>query len=98
MYNVRLASKRVNKEMKKLSNQETELLSKAINTLKKEPRPTEYDFGSLNLDKNIKRIKCKRVRLFYTIDEKAKEILIGKVENRDSHSYSMNIKNCFNAA
>ncbi|MCM3164698.1 MULTISPECIES: type II toxin-antitoxin system RelE family toxin [Metabacillus] len=88
MYTIEFISKRVQKELTKLSYKDQEIIKKAIKVLESDPRPFSLQYSPLNIDKSIKRVKCKRARLFYLIDDSRKLIQIGKIQNRDSHSYN----------
>lgn len=88
MYKVEFSSKRVLKELSKFSEKEKEMIEEAIRLLSNDPRPASLQYSGLNRNKDVKRVKCKRARVFYKIHENQKVIYIGKVDNRDSKSYS----------
>lgn len=88
MYRVEFTSRRVEKELAKFNNKEKEMIQEAIRVLSEDPRPSSLQYGGLNRNKEVKRVKCKRARVFYKIDESEKVIYIGKLDNRDSKSYS----------
>lgn len=73
------------------------MIEEAIRGLSADPRPSSLQYGSLNRNKDVKRVKCKRARVFYKIDESSKVIYIGKVDNRDSKSYSFDPEDWFTA-
>ncbi|MEQ2527610.1 hypothetical protein WMO40_12940 [Bacillaceae bacterium CLA-AA-H227] len=97
MYLVKFSSRRVEKELSKFNKKEKAMIEEAIRVLSEDPRPTSLHYGGLNRNKDVKRVKCKRARVFYKIDENDKVIYIGKVENRDSKSYSCNPEDWFAA-
>lgn len=88
MYRIEFSSKRVEKELSKFNKKEKEMIENAIRILERDPRPSSLHYIGLNRNKDVKRVKCKRARLFYKIDENDKVIYIGKLDNRDSKSYS----------
>lgn len=88
MYKIQFSSKRVEKELSKFNKKEKEMIQDAIRVLSIDPRPVSLHYGGLNRNKEVKRVKCKRARVFYKIDENDKVIYIGKLDNRDSKSYS----------
>ncbi|RUS44899.1 type II toxin-antitoxin system RelE/ParE family toxin [Cohnella sp. AR92] len=95
MYDIKFASKRVEKEMKSFSKDEIKMIEEAMNILSKNPRPANLDFGSVNRCTDVKRIKAKRLRVFYMIDDKNAVVQIGKIENRDSHCYGKDPRTWF---
>jgi len=97
MYAVQFVSKRVEKELSKFDRKEQESISSALKLLKSDPRPAKLHFSALNRNSEIKRIKAKRARVFYKIDESKKIIYIGKIDNRDSKSYAMDPVRWFSA-
>lgn len=97
MYQIEFTSQRVKKELKKFNKQERQKIKKALDTLKKNPRPDSYHFSKLNKNKDVKRIRCQRVRIFYMIDEEAKKVHIGHLDLRNSNSYSEDPKKWFAA-
>jgi mRNA-degrading endonuclease RelE of RelBE toxin-antitoxin system len=88
MYKVEFSSKRVEKELAKFNKKDKELIEEAIRVLTYDPRPVSLQYGGLNRNKEVKRVKCKRARVFYKINDHDKIIYIGKLDNRDSKSYS----------
>lgn len=88
MYKIEFASKRVKKELSKFNLKEKQMIEEAMQILKEDPRPAQLHFGPLNKNREIKRVKCKRARVFYIIDDIKKVIQIGKIDNRDSNSYN----------
>ena len=97
MYNVEFASKRVKKELSKFNQKEKLMIEEAIRVLAEDPRPASLQYGSVNKNRNVKRVKCKRARLFYMINDEDKVVYIGKIENRDSKSYATDPKEWFAA-
>jgi mRNA-degrading endonuclease RelE of RelBE toxin-antitoxin system len=97
MYRIEFSSKRVEKELSKFNKKEKEMIDDAIRVLSVDPRPTSLQYGGLNRNKDVKRVKCKRARVFYKIDENNKVIYIGKLDNRDSKSYSCDPNDWFAA-
>lgn len=88
MYRIDFSSKRVEKEFSKFNDKEEKMIREVIRKLSIVPRPATLQYGGLNRNKDVKRVKCKRARVFYKIDENEKVIYIGKLDNRDSKSYS----------
>jgi mRNA-degrading endonuclease RelE of RelBE toxin-antitoxin system len=88
MYRVEFSSRRVEKELSKFNKKEKEMIEDAIRVLSNDPRPSSLQYSGLNRNKDVKRVKCKRARVFYKIDDNDKVIFIGKLDNRDSKSYS----------
>ena len=97
MYNVQFASKRVKKEFGKLNKQDRGSVEEALSVLSEDPRPDAYQFSKLNRNKDVKRIRCKRARVFYIIDENSKTVHIGHMDIRNSKSYSADPKHWFAA-
>jgi mRNA-degrading endonuclease RelE of RelBE toxin-antitoxin system len=95
MYQVEFTSKRVQKELKSFTKSEQKLVNDAIDQLKFNPKPVDMDFGSLNRDKDVKRIKVGRVRLLYTISEVEQKIWLGRLEYRDGCTYRQDPKEWF---
>lgn len=82
------ASKRVKKEFSKFNKKEREDIQEALTTLQQDPYPEMYQCTKLNKNKNVKRIRCKRARIFYMIKEST--IYVGHMDIRNSKSYSTN--------
>lgn len=97
MYQIQFSSRRVEKELSKFNKKEQMMIEEAIRVLSVDPRPTSLQYGGLNRNKEVKRVKCKRARVFYKIDENDKVIYIGKLDNRDSHSYKCDPEDWFTA-
>jgi mRNA-degrading endonuclease RelE of RelBE toxin-antitoxin system len=95
MYRVEFTSKRVQKELKALTKVDQKLVNQAIEQLKLNPKPLDMDFGCLNRDKDVKRIKVGRVRLLYTISEPEQMIWLGRLEYRDGATYKQDPKEWF---
>ncbi|MEF2247974.1 type II toxin-antitoxin system RelE family toxin [Paenibacillus sp. IITD108] len=96
-YKIKLVSKRVQKEIKKVDNKNQEMIQEIFTLLSKDPRPMIYHYGHLNRNSDVKRVKHKRLRVFYKIDEDKKVIIIGKIENRDSNLYNADPMDWFSA-
>lgn len=97
MYDIQLVSKRVEREIRKFDRKEQENVEFVLKILGNNPRPVDLQFGSVNRNSDVKRIKSKRLRVFYKIDEFKKTIFIGKIDNRDSKSYSVDPSQWFSA-
>ncbi|WNR45120.1 type II toxin-antitoxin system RelE family toxin [Paenibacillus roseipurpureus] len=95
MYDIKIVSKRVEKEIKQLGEEEKEQFIKVIKLLRENPCPLHFDCMAVNRCTSIKRLKAKRLRVFYLIDEKNRTVRIGKVGHRESHSYGVDIKSWF---
>ncbi|SDP09388.1 mRNA-degrading endonuclease RelE, toxin component of the RelBE toxin-antitoxin system [Paenibacillus sp. yr247] len=98
MFTVKFASKRVEKEMSAFNKEDRLAIERVIQELSLNPRPIHLDYGSVNRCTEVKRVKAKRVRLFYMIDEKREVVQIGKIENRDSHCYGKDPREWFRAS
>ncbi|MEF3304155.1 type II toxin-antitoxin system RelE family toxin [Paenibacillus sp. GYB003] len=94
---IQFSSKRVTKEIRKFTPEEQQKIDAVLNVLRVNPKPIEYDYGHVNRNTEIKRIKSKRLRIFYKIDEDQRRIIIGKVINRDSTLYSTDPAEWFSA-
>ncbi|EFV75017.1 MULTISPECIES: type II toxin-antitoxin system RelE/ParE family toxin [Cytobacillus] len=97
MYRVEFSSRRVEKELSKFTKDEKKMIEEAIRVLITDPRPASLQYGGLNRNKEVKRVKCKRARVFYKIDDITKVIYIGKLDNRNSKSYSCDPNHWFAA-
>ncbi|MDQ0896223.1 MULTISPECIES: type II toxin-antitoxin system RelE/ParE family toxin [unclassified Paenibacillus] len=95
MYQVGFISKRVKKEFSEFSKQEQRAMEEAIAELGLNPRPLSRKYEQLLCYTEIKKIKVGRIRVFYKIDEKNNQIWIGKLDNRDSHTYKTDPKSWF---
>lgn len=95
MYRIEFSSRRVEKELSKFNKKEKKMIEEAIEILSLYPRPVALQYGGLNRNREVKRVKCKRARVFYMINEPEKIICIGKVDNRDSTSYSSDPRDWF---
>lgn len=95
MYKVEFISKRVKKEFSEFSKQEQGAIEEAIVELGLNPRPISRKYEQLWCCAEIKKIKVGRIRVFYQIDEKNNRIWIGKLDNRDSHTYKTDPKSWF---
>ncbi|CAG7651283.1 hypothetical protein PAECIP111802_04925 [Paenibacillus allorhizosphaerae] len=95
MYQVGYISKRVKKEINEFSKQEQRAIEEAIEELCVNPRPLSRKYEQLWCCSEIKKIKVGRIRVFYQIDEKNSQIWIGKLDNRDSHTYKTDPKSWF---
>ncbi|WP_240420285.1 type II toxin-antitoxin system RelE family toxin [Paenibacillus periandrae] len=98
MFTIEFVSKRVEKEMNGFRKEEIITIQNVLEILTNNPRPLHLDYGSVNRCSEVKRIKAKRIRMFYTIDDKKGIIYIGKIDNRDSHCYGKNIRTWFTAS
>lgn len=82
MYEIELP-KRVTKQLDKIPNKDYLPISKAIQNLKKIPRPV----GCKKLTEFLYRIRIGYFRIIYWIDDKNKTIIVTKVERRKERTY-----------
>ena len=82
MYKIDLP-KRVTKQLDKVSNKDYPSISKAIQNLAENPRPT----GCKKLLESFYRIRIGDYRVIYWIDDPNKTIVITKVERRRERTY-----------
>ncbi|MEF3309410.1 hypothetical protein PV433_10900 [Paenibacillus sp. GYB004] len=96
-FHIQYSSKRFTKEIRKFTPEEQKIIDAALNVLRVNPKPNEFDYGHVNRNTEIKRIKSRRLRIFYKIDKNHQKIIIGKVINRDSTLYSTDPAEWFSA-
>jgi mRNA interferase RelE/StbE len=82
VYNIDLP-KRVAKQLDKIPDRDYPSISRAIQNLKQTPRP----FGSKKIHESLHRIRVGDYRVLYWVDDKAKTIVISKVERRGERTY-----------
>jgi mRNA-degrading endonuclease RelE of RelBE toxin-antitoxin system len=82
-FEVRLRSKRVQRELDQLKGGEFNRVFEAIKSLEFEPRPS----GSEKIFKSIFRLRIGRIRVIYLIDEGNRRVDIGAVRRRSEKTY-----------
>ena len=87
-YEISYVSKRVQKELESLNEADRREVEEAIQMLSNNPRPAKLEFGTVHRCNSVKKIKVKRIRILFLLDEKNRIIHIGKIMNRDSKSYT----------
>jgi mRNA interferase RelE/StbE len=75
--------KRVTKQIDKIPDKDYPSISRAIQTLKENPRP----IGCQKLHGSLHRIRVGDYRIIYWIDDKAKTLILTKVERRKERTY-----------
>lgn len=75
MYRVEIASRRVERQLRRLPPNVYSKIKEAILNLAKEPRPRK----SLKLEDNIYRIRIGDCRVIYVVEDKSKLVIITKV-------------------
>jgi mRNA interferase RelE/StbE len=75
--------KRVAKQIDKIPDKDYTSISRAIQNLKENPRPT----GCKKLHGSLYRIRVGDYRIIYWIDDKAKTLILTKVERRKERTY-----------
>ena len=83
MYQILNASRRVERELDKIPEREHGKIVAAIERLAENPRP----FGVQKLADAIFRIRIGHYRVIYTIDDKAKIVVITAVKKRSESTY-----------
>lgn len=89
-YQVRLRSRRVQRELDAIPQADYRRVFAAIQALAVDPRPS----GSVQLDTNIYRIRVGRFRVIYHVDERARVVSVGGVRRRSEDTYR-NIRDIF---
>ena len=83
MYEVRLHSRRVQRELRSLPEPYHSRVLTALHDLENEPRPQGY----LKLEGDIYRIRVGYYRIFYLIDDANQRIEVGTVRRRSESTY-----------
>ena len=82
-YEVRLLSRRVQRELNSIPARDFPKIIAAIEALADTPRPA----GAVQLDGNIFRLRIGRFRVLYQIDDQARRVDIGGVRRRSERTY-----------
>ena len=82
-YQVRLRSRRVQRELEALPQQDQRRVTVAIQALATEPRPA----GSVQLEDGIFRVRVGNYRIIYHIDERERLVDIGGIRRRNEGTY-----------
>ncbi len=90
MYEVRLRSNRVQRELDGLHSTDYERVITRLRALGTDPKPKNCE----KLHDYIYRIRVGNIRIIYLIDEKNKRVDIGAIRRRTERTYK-NIENLF---
>ena len=82
-YQVRLRSRRVQRELDAISQTDIPRILTAIKNLALTPRPV----GAVRLENDIFRIRVGRYRVIYQVDEIQRKVDIGGVRRRNEATY-----------
>lgn len=82
-YGVRLASRRVEKQLAEVSKDDREQVIARIRTLAEQPRPK----GIKALAKNVYRLRVGHYRVVYKVLDKENVVLVGKIALRTERTY-----------
>lgn len=82
-FEVRLRSKRVQRELDSLQQVDYQRVVAKLKSLSTDPRPQ----GSEKLFDNIYRVRIGDIRIVYLIDESKKLIDVGAIRRRSEHTY-----------
>lgn len=83
VYEVRLLSRRVQRELNSIPATDFARILGAIEALAEEPRPS----GSVQVDGNIYRLRIRRFRVLYQIDDEMRRVDIGGIRRRSESTY-----------
>ncbi len=83
MFEVRLRSNRVRRELDNLQSTDYDRVVAKLRTLGDEPRPMNCE----RLYNDIYRVRVGNIRIIYLIDEKKKHIDIGAIRRRTERTY-----------
>ena len=83
MYRIISASRRIERELDKIPRRDFEKVAPAIEQLAYNPRP----IGVQKLAATLFRIRVGRYRVIYTVDDKARLVVITKVAKRSESTY-----------
>lgn len=83
MYEIRVASSKVEKELAKIPMRERERIIDQIRRLAKNPRPS----GIKALASNVYRLRIGVCRVIYKVYDEEKIILIGRFARRSERTY-----------
>jgi len=90
MYEIRVASSKVEKELAKIPKEERERIINRIRRLAENPRPS----GIKALASNVYRLRIGACRVIYKVYDEEKIVLIGRFARRSERTYR-NWKNLF---
>lgn len=82
-YEVRLRSRRVQRELNSIPANEFPRIFSAVEALAQDPRPS----GAVQVDGNIYRLRIRRFRVLYLIDEEMRRVEIGGIRRRSEGTY-----------
>ena len=82
-YQVRLRSRRVQRELDAISRNDIHRILAAIGALGDIPRPA----GAIHLESDIFRIRVGRYRIIYEVDDVQRKVDIGGVRRRNEATY-----------
>lgn len=82
-YEVRLRSRRVQRELNSIPANDFPRILGVIEALAENPRPP----GSVQVDGNIYRLRIRRFRVLYQIDDDIRRVDIGGVRRRSERTY-----------
>ena len=82
-YEVRLRSRRVQRELNSTPSNDFPRILRAIEALAETPRPA----GAVQVDGNIFRLRVGRFRILYQIDDETRRIDIGGIRHRSKSTY-----------
>lgn len=82
-YGIRLASRKVEKQLAEVSKDDREQVIAQIRTLAVQPRPK----GIKALAKNVYRLRVGRYRVIYKVLDKENVVLVGKIALRTERTY-----------
>jgi mRNA interferase RelE/StbE len=83
MYRVEIASRRVERQLRRLPPNVYPKIKEAILNLSKEPRPRK----SVKLEDNIYRIRIGHYRIIYVVEDNNKLVVVTKVAKRGESTY-----------
>ena len=83
MYEIRVASSKVEKELAKISKEERERIINRIRRLAENPRPS----GIKALASNVYRLRIGVCRVIYKVYDEEKIVLIGRFARRSERTY-----------
>ena len=82
-YEVRLRSRRVQRELNSIPANDFPRILGAIEALAQDPRPA----GAVQVDGNIHRLRVWQFRVLYLIDDEMRRVDIGGIRRRSERTY-----------
>ena len=82
-YEVRLRSRRVQRELNSIPTNDFPRVLRAIEALAETPRPA----GAVQVERNIFRLRVGRFRVLYQIDDEMRRVDIGGIRRRSERTY-----------